>query len=86
MSERAIIAGDLDIKVGDNVVFVDEHSKEHNAIVICAFSAPHIKYPSVNVVHVSDDESKSDSYGRQIERRTSVPHQSNQPAHGMYWR
>jgi hypothetical protein len=28
----------------------------------------------------------TNSYGRQIERQTSIVHQSNQPAHGNYWR
>lgn len=42
--------------------------------------------PSLNTIIVDPDESKSDSYGRQINRNyTSVPHQSNQPAHGNYW-
>jgi hypothetical protein len=43
-------------------------------------------WPSLNLTYVSDDESKVDQYGRQIERgSTSVVHQSNQAAHGRYW-
>lgn len=42
--------------------------------------------PSINLVYVSDDGTKTDPYGRQIERSTSVVHKSNQSAHGMYWR
>lgn len=42
--------------------------------------------PSLNLVFVSDDTSKDDSYGRQIERETSIVHQSRQPAHGNYWK
>ena len=41
--------------------------------------------PSLNVVYVDTDESKTDPYGRQITRSTSVVHHSNQAAHGMYW-
>lgn len=41
--------------------------------------------PSLNLVFVSDDMAKDDSYGRQIERETSVVHQSRQPAHGNFW-
>jgi len=44
------------------------------------------RIPSINAVYVSTDESKTDPYGRQLETRpTSVPHQSNQTAHGYYW-
>lgn len=42
--------------------------------------------PSINVVIISNDENKHDSYGRQIERHISVVHISNQYAHGNYWK
>lgn len=42
--------------------------------------------PSINLIIVSDDETKKDSYGRQIERHTSVVHEVNQLAHGNYWK
>lgn len=41
--------------------------------------------PGCNVVFVTSDEMKRDSYGYQIERETSVVHKSNQAAHGRYW-
>jgi hypothetical protein len=41
--------------------------------------------PSLNVVFVSMDEARHDSYGRQVERETSLAHVSAQPAPGMYW-
>ena len=41
--------------------------------------------PSVNVVFVTPDDSKTDSYGRQIDRATSVPHRGSQPASGYYY-
>ena len=46
-----------------------------------AIGAPFL-IPSVNLVFVVGDESKTDSYGRQIERATSCPHESTQTAHG----
>ena len=41
--------------------------------------------PSINVVIISDNPDKSDSYGRQIEHETSVPHREDQRAHGYFW-
>jgi hypothetical protein len=41
--------------------------------------------PSINLVYVTGDEAKTDPYGRQIERATSVVHKSGQSAHGRYW-
>lgn len=41
--------------------------------------------PSINVVYVTADESKTDPYGTQIERATSVGHRQGQTAHGYYW-
>jgi len=41
--------------------------------------------PLINVVAVSLDTHKTDSYGRQVERSTSVPHKSD-GVHGYYWR
>jgi hypothetical protein len=66
------------------VIFVDPVGKEHNAVVIANWGAGDT--PSVNVMYADPDDTKTDSYGRQIARSTSVVHQSNQAAHGMYWR
>jgi len=41
--------------------------------------------PGCNLVYVSGDTAKTDPYGRQLERATSVVHKSKQPAHGNYW-
>jgi hypothetical protein len=41
--------------------------------------------PSINILVISDNPDKSDSYGRQIEHETSVPHKEDQRAHGYYW-
>ena len=71
-------------QVGDHVVYADPKGHEHNAIVTANWGTGDT--PSLNVVFVDPDETKTDSYGRQIARNTSVVHQSNQAAHGMYWR
>lgn len=54
-------------KAGDTVIFTDEFRRDHNALVTDVFSES-----CINVLFVSADPSKNDSYGRQIERRTSV--------------
>ncbi len=41
--------------------------------------------PGCNLVFVSSEVDKTDPYGRQIERATSVVHRSKQPAHGRFW-
>lgn len=74
------------VKIGDVVVLVDEHGEEHNALVTTTWGTAGQEYPGVNCVFVTKDEGKTDPYGRQIDRKTSVVHQSNQSAPGMYWR
>lgn len=61
--------------------FVDETRNEHHAIVT-AVHAP----TSINLVYVTGDPAKTDQYGRQIERRTSVVHEDLQGATGMFWK
>jgi hypothetical protein len=67
--------------VGQPVVWHDSVGKAHDAIVTVAWSPT-----MVNVVFVSSDEAKQDSYGRQIERATSCQHKSVNQVHGYYWR
>lgn len=87
------------VKIGDAVVFVDPVARLRPAIVTAVWwrrvyggdRPPEGEIdssfsPGINVVIVSDDPAKEDSYGRQIERVTSIPHQTNQSAHGNYWR
>ncbi len=70
-------------KVGQAVVYVDPRGVRHDAILTAVWdSGP---TPSVNLVYVSDDPARNDTYGRQIERSTSVVNQSLQSAHGNYW-
>lgn len=41
--------------------------------------------PTINVLYVSDDDSKTDPYGNQIERLSSCSHKLNSHAPGRYW-
>lgn len=68
-------------KYGEPVVFVDPVGQAHPALVTAVWGAQ-----CVNVVFVSRDANKTDTFGRQIERNTSCLHQQLQPAHGNYWR
>ncbi len=73
--------------IGAPVTFVDRVGIERPAIVTAVWGpSDGPRKPSINVVIVSNDESKTDGYGRQIERETSVPHQNEQAAHGYYWK
>lgn len=75
--------------IGTQVEFVDPTGNSHDALVTAVWGItvnPNTTKPSVNLVYVSNDETKTDQYGRQIERNTSVVHESNQYAHGMFWR
>lgn len=78
------------VEIGDTVTYVDPVGQEHNALVTTVFSSGHAgddgPKPSVNLVYVSDDGTKADQYGRQIERSTSVVNEANQAAHGNYWK
>lgn len=75
-----------EVAVGQVVVFHDSRNRPHQALVTCVWNPGELVSTGVNVVFVSLDEERSDSYGRQIERETSVVHGSCQPAHGHYWR
>lgn len=67
-------------KPGDAIVYVDSTAVARAALVTTSGGS------WVNLVVVSTDETRSDSYGRQIERQTSVVHHSRQEAPGNYWR
>lgn len=79
------------LKVGDVVVYLDEHRSAHNALVTVwhgmkagetvgdfkkKFGAS--GPPSVNLLFVTTKEDATDPYGQQIERRSSVGHGSIQ--------
>lgn len=72
-------------KAGDAVTYVDPRGVEHNALVTANWGTGDT--PSLNLVFVSDDEQATDQYGRQLASRvTSIVHETNQYAHGSYWR
>lgn len=69
-------------KLGQSVIYVDPVGNDHPALVTAVWSET-----CVNLVFVSGDPAREDTYGRQIERETSVTHASVQgQAHGRYWR
>ena len=78
-------------KVGDAVTFVDSTGKERNALVTAVWGNANWKEknetpPSLNLVVVANDEAMVDQYGRQVSRTSSVVHEDQQTAHGMYWK
>jgi hypothetical protein len=70
-------------KIGDFIKFVDEKGFEHNALIQWVHGE--IENPTINLIHLSGDDSKKDSYGRQSEKRTSISHKSRTTANGLYW-
>ena len=91
----------LKIEVGDAVNFVDPIGRSNKAIVTAVWGANPTpedymkfgewdeadvsKWPALNVVIISKDITKTDSYGRQIERHTSITPKCRQSAPGFYW-
>lgn len=75
---------EISIAVGDACIYVDTTGMDYQAIVTAVFFGSSAQ--SINVVYVDSDETKTDPYGRQISRATSVPHESAQNAHGFKWR
>lgn len=69
-----------EVHVGDVVIWVDPVAGQHNALVTAVWSQN-----CINVVIVSTDKNREDSYGRQIERETSVCHKSQTTVHGRYF-
>ena len=70
----------MTLKLGDKVTFIDPLKKEHNALVTCIHGSALDETPSINIILVSDDAAKEDSYGRQMERQTSCVPIDNQSA------
>lgn len=78
------------VKPGDVVKVVDERYVEHRGLVTVVhgnFDGAYV--PCINVVYVSQDETKTDGYGRQVERLSSLQHLSQgpngMPRPGRYW-
>ncbi len=73
--------GKKELEVGDLVVYCDPKGNDHKALVTAVWTPT-----CINLVLVSPDSEKQDSYGRQIERQTSMTHVSESEVHGFYWR
>lgn len=76
----------LCIQAGQAVTYVDEVGVPHAAIVTEWHGNVGMHATCVNLVFVSSDEKRRDEYGRQIERRSSISHESVVSAHGNFWR
>jgi hypothetical protein len=74
-------------EVGKAVTYVDEKGIEHIAIITAIWESeyPHTGKPGLNLVYVSDNETETDNYGRQIKRVSSIIHKVGQPAPGNFW-
>lgn len=83
-------------KVGEHVVFTDPRGVERSALLTCVHGESQMipardgveeqeYHPAVNLVFVTGEDSKTDPYGRQIERESSVVHRGDQSAHGNFW-
>jgi len=71
------------VNVGQAVKFVNERGVEHDALVT-EVGGDDVN-PCINLMFVSTNKEKMDSYGRQIERHSSVVHKLLQSAQVMYW-
>lgn len=69
------------VKVGDSVIFHNPSGEPHAAIITAVWSTF-----LVNLLYVSGDTTRTDVYGRQIERATSCSHVGKTTVHGNYWR
>jgi hypothetical protein len=80
-------------EVGAHIVYVDPKGVRRDALVNVWWTNDQeiAEYRSVsgepgcNLVIVSDDEARKDSYGRQTEHATSVVHKTKQVAPGNFW-
>ena len=75
-------------RIGQHVIYVDSQRRQQPALVQQWWPqmSGEGEFPGCNLVVVSFDSNKDDSYGRQIEHFTSITHKTVQPADGNYWR
>jgi hypothetical protein len=72
--------------IGKPVSFADPWGKLHEAFITYCFSVGEDDEPMcINVVFVSQDAAKTDQYGRQVERYTSVMRRGEFSTHGMWF-
>ena len=67
-------------KIGERVVYIDTLRKKHEALVTAEHGST-----CINLVYVSNDKMKHDTYGRQIERECSCVHLSGNEAKANCW-
>jgi len=80
------------LKVGQHIVYTDELKEPHDALITAVHGTLMLDYnnepesiPCINLLIVSHDVSKHDTYGRQIERYSSVVHVSLNSAEANCW-
>lgn len=82
------------LKEGDTVIYFDEFGRQHTALLVAIWgeragvidgSTFASNEPSVNLLFVSPDEKRTDTNGRQIERRSSCMHVQWQSGWGNCW-
>lgn len=66
--------------IGEACIWVDPVGKQKPALITAVWGPQ-----CINLVTVVDESNQTDSYGRKLERFTSVMHGSVQQAHGFYW-
>lgn len=76
-----------ELKVGSAVIFYDSLSRPLSALVQIVWDGMQGEdsEPGCNLIVISPDEKREDSYGRQTEHHTSVVHMGNQCAPGYFW-
>ena len=89
------------LEIGYMVTFIDSRRVEHPALITAIWGEPEgeaipavpevgqeagVRWPCINLVFVTHDESRTDQYGRQIDRPTSIVHQSDNSAAGNCYR
>lgn len=78
-----------EVKNGMFVKVVDEVGRTHDGLVTNCWGGTKVPDgkpgPTINVVYVSDDSTKTDPYGQQIERLSSCSHKLNTAAPGRFW-
>lgn len=88
MSHRKL---ERQLRVGEKVVYFDEFGREHDALVTAVWGertegeteqGAYLNEPGCNLLFISPDAKREDSYGRQIERRSSCVHVMYQAAYG----
>ncbi len=83
---KAVLNPNAHPYVGQPARLRDEVGVEHAAIFTAVWGEDEDGMPTGgNFVFVSDDSAKTDPYGRQIDRRTSVVRHDLQIAPGLYF-